>query len=320
MANALALNPQEASMPSWKRVIPCFVFYVFAVFISGPAEAEIGDQLSAYTSANAKGYLAPLKDAFGTDLNSGLFYSADVPVSGIHISLEFRAMVAFFGDDDRTFHATTEGGFTPQQTTEAPTVAGPGKAIGLVGSGGTEYYFPGGFDLSSFGLVVPQLRIGSIHGTEALARFFALDAGDSELGKIRLYGFGLQHSISQYLGPALPLDLSAMFFWQEFKLGKNDAGDDLLTTSAFSFGAQASKNLGIVQPYGGLSLETFSMKANYTSDVPGETGTIDLDYATTSTVRLTAGVSLSFYFLRLNAEYSFSSMNSFGFGLAMGNL
>lgn len=295
---------------------------VLLLFLSNPlvSQAEIGDQLSAYTSLNAEGYLAPLKNAFGTDLNSGLFYSASVPISGFHISFEIRAMAAFFGDDDKTFNATTEGGFTPEQTAEAPTVVGPENSVAVDGSGGTAYIFPGGFDLSSFGLLVPQLRIGSIMGTEGLVRYFALDVGDSELGNISLFGFGLRHSISQYLGPVPPLDLSAGFFWQQFKLGENDAGDDLLSTSAFSIGVQASKSFGILQPYGGLSLDYFSMKAEYESDVPSESGTVSLDYPSESTVRLTAGLSLNFYILHLNAEYNLAEMNSFSFGLAVGNM
>lgn len=292
----------------------CFMLLVAAF----PAQAEIDDQLSAYTNKNAEGYLAPLADAFGTSLNSGLFHSASIP-SGLRVSLEIKAMVVFFGDDDRTFRATTEGNFLPEQTVDAPTVVGPGGSVIVPGSGGTSYIFPGGFDLHRFGLLVPQLRVGSIMGTEALVRYFAIDTGDSDLGKLSLFGFGMRHSISQYLGPVPPLDIAAGFFWQSFKLGENDTGDDLLSSSAFSIGVQASRNLGIFQPYAGLSMDYFSMDVEYDSEASGISKTIAFDYSSDTSARLTAGFSLNFLFLHLNTEYNIANQNSLSFGVALGN-
>ena len=40
---------------------------------ASPSFSQIEDQLSAYTGRNATGYLQPLADAFGADLNDGLF-------------------------------------------------------------------------------------------------------------------------------------------------------------------------------------------------------------------------------------------------------
>lgn len=293
-------------------------FLLLSAAIPAPVPAEIDDQLSAYTNKNAEGYLAPLADAFGSSLNSGLFRSARIP-EGVHVSLEMMAMVVFFGDDDRTFRATTEGNFLPEQTVDAPTVVGSGNSFPVTGNGGTTYIFPGGFDLHRFGLVVPQLRVGSFMGTEALLRYFALETGDDDLGKLSLFGFGVRHSISQYLGPIPLLDLSAGFFWQKFKLGENDRGDDLLSSTAFSIGVQASKDFGIVQPYAGLSMDYFSMDVEYDSDVSGISEPISFDYSSDASARLTAGFALNFLFLHLNTEYNIANQNSLSFGVALGN-
>jgi hypothetical protein len=296
------------------------LLFVMLAVISIPilAPAEIDDQLSAYTNKNAEGYLSPLADAFGASLNSGLFHSASIP-EGLRVSLEFRAVVVFFGDDDRTFRAVTEGNFLPEQTVDAPTVVGPGTSVTVPGSGGTSYIFPGGFDLHRFGLIVPQLRVGSVMGTEALLRYFALETGDDDLGKLSLFGFGMRHSISQYLGPLPPLDIAAGFFWQKFKLGENDTGGDLFSSSAFSIGVQASKNLGIFQPYAGLAMDYFSMDVDYDSEASGVSEPISFDYSSDTSARLTAGFSLNFFFLHLNTEYSIANQNSFSFGVALGN-
>ena len=98
---------------------------VLLLCLAAPLSAQIEDQLSAYTGANATGYLQPLANAFGADLNSGIFRSASIPRMRPKIRLEFQVMSVLFGDDDKTFRAITERGFTPQTYANAPTVVGP---------------------------------------------------------------------------------------------------------------------------------------------------------------------------------------------------
>ena len=281
---------------------------------------DVEDQLSIYTGDNGIGYLQPLADAVGTDLNSGLFQTAHIPKTDLYFALEVRVMAAMFSDDDRTFRATTESGFSPAQTVTAPTVVGSGEAIPVDGDAGTTFIFPGGFDLSSFTLAVPQLRIGSYYGTEALLRYIAFDVGDNEFGDGSLFGFGLRHSISQYLDPSFPVDLAGGFFWQTFHMGENDAGDDLISSSAFTLGVQASKRYGnpmtYFEPYAGLSLDRHSMEVSYEDD---EEEIVDLDFGTDTTARLTLGLAGRLAFMNGHAEYSVSGQNSFSFGIAFGN-
>ncbi len=222
-----------------------FVSLALLLCLATPLSAQIEDQLSAYTGANATGYLQPFSSAFGADLNSGIFRSASIPKMRPKIRLELQVMSVIFGDDDKTFRAVTERGFTPVTYANAPTVVGSGKALIVEGDGGTAFAFPGGFDLHSFALAAPQLRAGGLFGTEVIFRYFALDVGgsgdsedsedsDSGLGKISLFGIGLKHSVSQYLPPLFPVDISAGFFWQSFSLGENKSGDKLLSSHAFS--------------------------------------------------------------------------------------
>jgi len=288
-----------------------------------PASAQLNDQLSAYTGANAKGYLQPIADAFGAALNDGYYHSARIPRMGLQISLELPVMGVIFGDGDRTFSAVTEGGFSPQTTaSDAPTVVGSGDAKVVSGDGGTQYAFPGGFNLNSFGIVVPQLRVGGIMGTEAVVRWIAFNPdSDAELGDITLWGFGLRHSVSQYIS-GLPLEVAAGFMWQSFKVGTNDSGSDLISADAFSFGVQASKPIGLgfigVEPFGGLSLDTFSMKVNYHSDVTDDE--LDVDFGTDTTVHLTVGAGLSLPIAHAYGAFNFASQSSFDFGIALGNV
>jgi hypothetical protein len=300
--------------------------YILCLFLlTGAAGAQLGDNLSVYSEKNATGYIQPLADAVGVDLNSGIFRSAHIPASGFHLSLEVPVMIAKFGDDDRTFTATTEEGFYPEQSVEAPTVAGPSDALIADGAGGTQFAFPGGLDLNSFALASPQLRVGSYRGTDLIFRFLAVDVGDDndELGSVSLFGLGVQHSISQYLEREIPVELAAGFFWQTYSIGKNESGSDLLSGTAFTLGVQASRRFGrralYLEPYGGLSIDNHSLEVSYESDTSGEPSDVTLDAGYGTTYRLLIGATFRIYYLAGYIDYNITTINTISFGITIGN-
>ena len=286
---------------------------VLVLLASIPASAQIEDAMSAYTGANAEGYLEPLAQAIGADLNSALFHSAHIPEGGLHVSLEVGMMAVLFSDDDETFMATTEMGFSPETTVEAPTVVGPGGAIIVPGDGGTAFPFPGGFNLASLALAAPQLRIGSFRGTEALIRYMVFDTGEVEIGNVDLQGYGLRHSISQYL-PGLPVDIAAGIMYQRFKLG-----EDLIDATAFSFGAQASMSVPLVfatiEPYAGLSMDTFQMDVAYDDE---DNDPVSVEFDSRSTAHLTLGLHAQVTVVSLYGEYNIAEQSGFAFGMGFG--
>lgn len=292
---------------------------VLLTFAAAPALAQIEDQLSVYTGDNAVGYLQPLADALGASLNDGFYQSARIPRAGVKVGVELKLMGVMFGDDDRSFSANSEGSFQPETTAEVPTVVGDPNAVFVNGQGGATFAFPGGLDLSSFALPVPQLRVSGIAGSEGLLRWVSLDTGDSELGKVSLFGLGVRHSLSQYMASP-KFDLAAGLLWQHFNVGENSAGGDLMSTSAFSVGLQASKRYGAaitVEPFAGLSLDTFAMEVDYEHE-GGESLHLDFDRATT--FHLTLGAGLNLKIVNLSAAYSFAEHNSFNLGVSLGTL
>ena len=284
------------------------------LFLASPVSAQLGDQLASYTGRNASGYLEPLVNAFGADLNAGLYHSAYIPKGGFHVSLEMLFMSAYFTDEDRTFAATTESGFRPEQTIEAPTVVGSQKAVYVDGNAGTRFAFPGGFNLNSFSFAVPQLRIGSIYGTEALVRFAFWNTGDSYIGEFDLYGVGLRHSVSQYLGANFPIDAAIGAFWQRFSMGDNERGDEIVTAEAVSVGLHMSKRFGMLEPYGGLSYDLFSVDVSYKGDTPEDK--IQLGLETDDFIHMTLGFSFNVSFVSAFGQYNIGAQNAFALGLA----
>jgi hypothetical protein len=285
------------------------------LFLASPVSAQLQDQLSSYTGRNASGYLEPLVDAFGADLNAGLYHSAYVPNGGFHISLELLFMSAVFNDEDRTFLATTEGSFSPEQTTEAPTVVGSRKAVYVDGDASTRFAFPGGFELSSFNFAVPQLRIGSFYGTEALFRFAFFYTGNASLGNFNLYGLGLRHSISQYLAVSFPVDIAVGTFWQRFSMGDDKKGDDLVSTEAFTAGIQVSKRLAMWEPYVGMSYDMFSGNVTYQGDTADDV--VDLSFESNEHFHMTFGLSFNVAFLVAHGEYNIGAQDAIALGLVV---
>ena len=91
---------------SWS-VLACAIA---VLVIATSASAQIEDQVGDYTAANGEGYLQPLADAIGADLNGGIWHTAYVPTEGFYIALETRLLATFFGDDQLTFNLHTGTG------------------------------------------------------------------------------------------------------------------------------------------------------------------------------------------------------------------
>jgi hypothetical protein len=293
---------------------------VFLACAAPPLRAQIGDQIKAYTGLNAVGYLQPLSDAIGAEINSAIFRTGHVDKKGLTIRLELPVMGVIFPDDAKTFSAVTECGFSPTQRVSAPTVVGSEKAVIVEGDGGTAFAFPGGLNLHSFGLAVPQLRVGNLFGTEAIVRGFVVRTGGEDVGDFTLFGIGAHHSISQYLPPDFPVDMAAGFFWQTSTVesGTSSSGD-LMSATAFTIGVQASTRLAkVFLPYGGLSYDTFSMEVSYDSEAGCSNEKIDINFDRVNTMHLTLGVQIDIPVMNMFLEYNIASQNSFALGVGFG--
>ncbi len=280
-----------------------------AWFNVAPAQ-ELEDYVSKYTSINGAGYMQPLADAFGGNLNSGLYHGARISTLGFHIYIGVEAMAALIADDQKTFTAKTEDPFSPAQTAQAPTLFGSGRGASVTGTGGTVFNFPGGLDIAKLPLAVPQVTVGSILGTEATVRYVKAKT-DENIGEVKLFGFGGRHSLSQYFKD-FPLDLAAGFFIQKFEIG------DIVEANTKHFGVQASLSRSIFTLYGGVGYESATLDIAYDYESGAGTERIAFDLEAKNSVRFTAGVALNLLVLKLHADYNFGSQNVIAAGLGFG--
>lgn len=305
-------------MSRLQRVLGVAVTALLVCSSAGIAQTVIEDALKAYGEDNAKGYLQPLADMFGANMQAGYYRTANIPVVGFNIALDFVVMGSVVGDDQKTFDAKTPAGFTPA-TFKAPTLFGDPKGASVTNqtpgpSYGQPYYASGGVvNTDMFPLLVPQLTIGSLFGTELIGRYvFIPKLGEDKIPESDLWGIGVRHNVGQWFA-GLPVDISAGFFYGSFTSG------DLIDYKGTQFGAQVSKDFSLVTVYGGLAIESSTMKIKYLSTDPAAGGNVEFDLDGANTYRLTAGACLHLGFFRLFGDVNIGQVFhlSGGFGFAI---
>ncbi|MBI3005370.1 MAG: hypothetical protein HYY49_08125 [Ignavibacteriales bacterium] len=171
-------------------------------------------------------------------------------------------------------------------------------------------------DAKAIPLVAPQLTIGTFFGSQFTFRYLP-DIDVEDFGKVKYFGFGIQHNPGVWFGDILPLDVSASFFTQTLEAGT------VFKTKATAFGVNASKRLGWgflnLTPYAGFMVESSSMTFTYDFIVDAPTGPqterVEFELTGENKTRITAGVSIKVLIVNINADYNWSKYNSASVGV-----
>ncbi|MBN2031404.1 hypothetical protein JW824_14315 [bacterium] len=289
---------------------PLYIAVLVFCIMASHGFAQMEDAIEQLNSDNTKGYLQPFIDAFGSDLNAGIYRTARLPGMGIHLYVGVIAMGAMIPDEGRTYMGTPSTPY-PQTQVETATVFGDEGAI-VDFPNGLSYAFQDGQISGDFvPLAVPHIEIGSILGT--ILRFRYTPPYDiKDVGELKFLGYGLQHSISQYI-PLMPVDISVGFFKQDL-----DIGDDFLALDALSYGIQVSKSFPVLTLYGALAMESTSMNVSYTFKGEGVEEEISLEMDTDNQFRMTVGAQLKLAILILHGDFSLSKYNTASVGIGLG--
>jgi len=229
----------------------------------------------------------------------------------------------------RYFTVSISGATVTGDEDDHVIVGFPGETFTI---GSTPYTVPsqsvdlgfGGFqdlaDLSFLPLAAPQVSVGTVYGTQATFRYLPSLTLNDDLGKLKYFGFGIQHNPGVWLSKPLPVDIALSFFTQDLKIG------DLFETKATAFGLNVGKRLGTdllnVTPYAGFMFESADMEVTYTYAVVTPTGTYTEDISFKlkgeNKNRIILGLSLRLLTFNLNADYNLSKYDSFTTGLTFG--
>ena len=289
----------------------CFLALAIAVVLGSRdarAESDLEKVLKQYDSQTVKGYIQPMVDFFGANMNAGLYHSAAIPAMGLKIEIDLVGMGSLVGDEQKTYSAPAPPGFGASTFKTATIFGGKGGRITTPDS--LSYSGSDGIiDATLFPLAVPQLTIGSVAGTEATIRFVTSPSIDA-FPTTTLFGAGLRHSISQYL-PGAPLDIAVGGFYSSFTVG------DIIDFKGISVGAQASLSAAIATLYGGLAWEKSTMNLKYGAATPGAPA-VDFDLDGSNNFRFTAGGGLSLGVFKIFADANFGSVTNFSGGIGFG--
>jgi hypothetical protein len=162
-----------------------------------------------------------------------------------------------------------------------------------------------GDDVTMMPAAAPQIKIGTVYGTQAIIRFFpSYDIKDA--GKFKFFGFGLQHNPGLWFKTPLPVDVSVGFLTQSMKLGS------IVDFSTISYGINVGKQFGFgplsVTPYGGLLLEKSKLDVTYTDTLQTSSGkqisNVNFSLTGDNTFKFNLGVKLHIFAMDLLAEYN----------------
>ena len=277
------------------------------------AQSGLESAIDQYTATTVKGYIQPLADVLVANLSLG--YVANAAPSGrLSFGFEIVSMAATIGDNLRTYTANTPPGFTPSTIQAptvfggtAPTVNGPAPGVTYRGADGiyTSQYFPS---------AAPQLRVGGLFGTEVAVRYVSSTLipviDENDFPELKLFGVGIQHSLSRYV--PLPVDVSIAASFNSLTFG------DIVNLSSNAIGVNVGRSLGMVGISFGVQSEGGSMNLKYTSNDPNAPGSVDVDLDVARTVRFRAGANVSLGFLKVFGDAAIGDITSYAAGLRFG--
>lgn len=288
---------------------------------------DLGGELEKVGEVYADGYVQPLTDAFGSDLNAGLFRTADVgegfiPGLPFDVYLGVSVSGALLSDENKQFafegEQITSGGRTLNVTAtspnnQVPTVFGDtdpnGDLVFRDAETGTEVdrqSIPSALVSTSIApLIVPQAGLGSIAGTDVQVRYLP-KTDYQDYGSVGLTGVALRHDLDQWVPVPLPINIAAQGSWNQILI-EDSGGSDVLDASGWALNVQASKGIPVLPLvlYGGLQYESFDVDYNYTFEGPeGGTNEISVSQNATTSTRALAGVSLTLAIIRINVDYA----------------
>ncbi|HUR31255.1 MAG TPA: DUF6588 family protein [Saprospiraceae bacterium] len=204
--------------------------FVFALLLTNLVKAQnsIDDFVNSYAGENAVPYVQPLADIFTSSINTGVWDWSTID-RDFYLRIKLQGMVSFPTQSMRTFSGRTTGDFRPVQTAIVPTIIGDERSVVLHGDNNSIYVFPGGLDLQQVILGTPQITVGGFLNSEVTARFLAFPLNDN-LDRVRFYGIGARHSISNYFNDS-PIDLSIGYMYHHTEAGNYINSDQHLVSA-----------------------------------------------------------------------------------------
>jgi hypothetical protein len=257
---------------------------------------DLTDRIVRVSEDLLAGYAQPLVDVFGTGISTGLFHSAyshdflgfDLGVSLMYIkipssaryfngtalicSLAIDSMINLIEYEVELESLSTI--FGPWDTTIVPT---DGNALAI------PPIIPGGFSLSGVPLIMPQLNVGFVFGSEIAIRYVPYTFKGA---KMQFIGCGIKQQLNR-LPPLslarLPFAIAIAGAYQKFKV-RTAGGETIVSSKTWNVQAIVSTRIGVIEPMVAFSMENTTADFEYTFeyDIPDTLYGIPLESITIS--------------------------------------
>lgn len=236
-------------------------------------EQALGERISSINENLLGSYIQPLLNAFGTGVSTGIFQSAyshdllgfdvGVRLMSIHIPEAAKyfdgiALICSLAIDSTLTYSEVD--LESLSTVFGPdselVIDLPGFAVSIPTT------IPGGFELSSAPLVMPQINVGLILGTEIAIRYVPFTF---EGTRMSFFGIGVKQEMNRFplFRPIpLPIGIAIGGAYQRFDI-ENDARNIIARTTTWNVQAIVSKTIGPLEPMVGFGIERTRAHFNY---------------------------------------------------------
>lgn len=179
--------------------------------------------------------------------------------------------------------------------------------------------FPEGGDIPAVPFVVAHATLGVGWGTQVGVRFIPDVEIDEEIGSLRSFGFGIQHSVSQWFPGPSPVDISVWYGRQKLEVG------DLLEGNANQYGVIVGRGFGPLTLYGMGMMRDASIDVTYTVENPDGVPGLPADgeeVSFTSEIEsgpaFGVGARLRLLILNLSAQYTAEEYSTLSVKVGLG--
>ena len=298
---------------------------------------DVLSSLTVLAEENAALYISPISTGLGSTLNSGFHQTASTHgLLGFDIGL--RVMAALPPAEADFFQPVLPGSVTFQSVaySQPYEVAGVGMTPTAVGDGagailqprvGSSFHtallaagedpadyqvqFPEGINIPAVPFVVVQGSVGVGFGTDITLRYLPSFNVHDDVGEISAFGYGLKHSLTQWLPTPPLIDVAVTAGWQDLSMG------EYLDASASSIGLIGSVGAGPVTLYSMIRREQATVDVSYTAEnldgnlgLPIDGVQIAFTNEMPSQTLFGAGVTLNIVGVELSGEYSLAEYNT----------
>lgn len=278
------------------------------------AQSTLEATIRQFDQESVREYVQPFGDLFGATMNAGFYRSARIPGNGLTFRIDLVGMATIVSDDHRMYDAKLPAGFVPQSGSykTATVFGGKGTTFKDVESGLEYKGSDGVFDMRIFPLVVPQLTIGSVLGTQLSFRYISTpELGGGKFPSSTLFGAGFRHSISQHFTNP-PVDIAIGAYYSTFDVG------ELIAFQGGAVNLQISRSFSVLTVYGGTAWETSSTDIRYAPDDQKGESIVNVTLDGGNTFRFTGGLELDLQAVKLFADINIGYVRHFSGGIGFG--